>query len=154
MSTEPASGRRPGCGCQPWLPAACLLLAASLQPALAQPAPGGAPEATFTIEEIAFDAADTDNDGLVSLPELARDAAHGFATLDKDGSGTLTPAELGPHDSVLFERVDVNKDGVLTFQEVMINKERAFKKGDTNHDGYLSFEEMSAVVELETGKMP
>ena len=43
-------------------------------------------------ERFAFETADTDGDGVVSLPELGRDAAHGFATLDKDGDGKLKPA--------------------------------------------------------------
>jgi EF hand len=45
----------------------------------------------YSPERIAFDAADTDGSGRVSLPELARDAAHGFAALDKDGDGKLRP---------------------------------------------------------------
>jgi hypothetical protein len=59
-------------------------------------------EGEFSAEEIAFMAADTDGDGVVSEAELARDAAHGFATLDKDGDGKLSPDELGPHDPALF----------------------------------------------------
>lgn len=106
---------------------------------------------TFSYEQLAFDAADTDGDGLVSEAELARDAAVGFATLDKDGSETLTPAELGPHDPSQFKRVDANGDGVLSFQEVMANKSRAFTEGDKNQDGGLSFEEMVTVVETEVG---
>ena len=154
MLTEPASQQGRRCRVRPWLPAACLLLA-SLHQAAAQTAQGE-PDTAYTMEQIAFIAADTDGANRISLPELARDAAHGFATLDKDGSGTLTPAELGlgPHDQALFERIDLNKDGKLSFQEVMINKERAFKQGDTNHDGYLSFEEMTAIVEIELGKTP
>ena len=152
MLTEPASMPRRRCHGRPWFLAAGLLLA-SLHQAAAQTAQGGA-EPTYTMEQIAFIAADTDGDNRISLPELARDAAHGFATLDKDGSRTLTPAELGPHDQALFERIDLNKDGVLSFQEIMINKEHAFKQGDTNHDGYLSFEEMTAIVEIELGKTP
>lgn len=106
---------------------------------------------SFSYERMAFDAADTDGKGLVSLPELARDAAVGFATLDKDGSLTLTPAELGPHDPAQFKRVDTNGDGVLSFQEVMANKSRAFKEGDKDKNGGLSFEEMVTVVETEVG---
>lgn len=106
---------------------------------------------SYSYERLAFDAADTDGDGLVSEAELARDAAVGFATLDKDGSLTLTPAELGPHDPAQFKRVDANGDGVLTFDEVMANKSRAFTEGDQNKDGGLSFEEMVTVVETEVG---
>ncbi|MFL5336251.1 MAG: EF-hand domain-containing protein [Geminicoccaceae bacterium] len=109
------------------------------------------PDVSYTSEEIAFFAADTDGDGLVSEAELARDTARGFATLDKDGSRTLKPEELGPHDAAQFKRVDTNGDGVLTFKEVMVNKSRAFKEGDKNQDGALSFEEMVGIVEIEIG---
>jgi Ca2+-binding EF-hand superfamily protein len=102
-------------------------------------------------ERLAFEAADTDGDGLVSEAELARDAAAGFSGLDQDGSETLTPDELGPHDPAMFARVDANGDGVLSFSEVMINKTRGFKEGDTNHDGLLSFEEMVDAVKAEGG---
>ena len=105
----------------------------------------------FSAEEIAFMAADTDGDGVVTEAELARDAAHGFATLDKNGDGKLSPEELGPHDPALFKRVDADGDGMLTFTEVMANKSRAFEAGDANQDGGLSFEEMVEVVESEAG---
>jgi Ca2+-binding EF-hand superfamily protein len=108
-------------------------------------------EREFSAEEIAFMAADTDGDGVVSEAELARDAARGFATLDKNGDGKLSPGELGPHDPALFKRVDTDGDGTLTFTEVMANKSRAFTAGDTNQDGGLSFEEMVEAVEAETG---
>ncbi|HEX6013411.1 MAG TPA: EF-hand domain-containing protein [Geminicoccaceae bacterium] len=108
-------------------------------------------EREFSAEEIAFMAADTDGDGVVSEAELARDAARGFATLDKDGDGKLSPGELGPHDPAPFRRVDADGDGVLTFTEVMANKSRAFTAGDKDQDGGLSFEEMVEVVESEAG---
>jgi Ca2+-binding EF-hand superfamily protein len=132
--------------------AAGLMLGATLAwpmgSAAAQQA-GGADQAVR--ERFAFEAADSDGDGVVSEAELARDAARGFAALDKDGSGTLTPGELAPHDSALFARVDANGDGALTFMEVMTNKTRALKAGDENGDGGLSFEEMVAIVETEMG---
>jgi Ca2+-binding EF-hand superfamily protein len=108
----------------------------------------------YSIDEIAFIAADTDGNSVVTEAEMARDAARGFAALDKDGSGTLTPQELGPHDAAQFSEVDTNGDGVLSFGEVMANKLRALKEGDTNGDGGLSFDEMVAIVEKETGGMP
>lgn len=116
-----------------------------------QPSAAADFECPCTDEQIAFDAADTDDNGYVSLPELARDAAVGFATLDKDGSETLTPQELGPHEPGQFARVDANNDGVLTFSEVMANKVRAFDEGDKNDDDGLSFDEMVAIVEQEEG---
>ena len=145
MKRHPPSDRRP------WLAVAALAVFCTA-PAWAQSDPLDeivGPE--YSIEEIAFIAADTDGDGVVSAAELARDAAHGFATLDKDGSGTLTPEELGPHDPALFKRVDANGDGVLSFDEVMVNKMRALKAGDTDGDGGLSFDEMVLIVEKEAG---
>ena len=72
---------------------------AALQQAAGPAMPVGEPELTY--EQIAFDAADTNGDGLVSEGELARDAAVGFATLDKDGSthphpGRARAARSGP----------------------------------------------------------
>src|SRR5690348_12655909 len=105
--------------------AACVVTAAALGWAGAR----AQPEGEYSDEEIAFMAADTDGDGEVSLAELARDAARGFATLDRNHDGFLTPDELGPHDDALFRRVDANGDGKLTFEEVMANKARAFQAG-------------------------
>ena len=136
-----------------WLPALTVFLAAvGATPAGAQSSPAAeitGPE--YSIEEIAFIAADTDGNGVIDEGEMARDAARGFATLDKDGSGTLTPEELGPHDAAQFKRVDTNGDGVLSFSEVMANKVRALKAGDKDSDGGLSFDEMVTIVEQETG---
>jgi hypothetical protein len=136
-----------------WLPvAAAVLGTCAATQAGAQTAPAAeitGPE--YSIEEIAFIAADTNGDSIVSEAEMARDAAHGFATLDKDGSGTLTPAELGPHDAAQFQRVDTNGDGVLSFDEVMANKLRAWRAGDKDGDGGLSFDEMVTIVDQETG---
>lgn len=97
-------------------------------------------------EHVAFDAADSNGDGIVDEAEFARDAAAGFAGLDRNHDGKLTPAELGPHDPKQFARVDANGDGVLTFPEVMTFKMKAFKAADKNGDGGLSFEEMSESV--------
>jgi Ca2+-binding EF-hand superfamily protein len=105
-------------------------------------------------ERVAFDAADTDVDGIINEAEMARDAAVGFAALDKDGSVTLTPTELGSHDPALFAKVDADGDSLLTFKEVMTNKVRAFNQGDRNDDGGLSYDEMLAIVGTETGEAP
>jgi hypothetical protein len=105
----------------------------------------------WSYERIAFEAADSNTDGLVSEAELARDAAAGFSSLDKDGSRTLTRKELGPHDPAKFSRIDTNGDGVLSFSEVMVNKTRAFAAGDKNDDGGLSFDEMVDAASIEEG---
>jgi EF hand len=137
------------------LPSLCFALAltgGSFNFANAQQAGGADPGMVTTgSERLAFDAADTNYDGLVSEAELARDAAVGFSSLDKDRSGTLTPSELGPHDPAKFSRIDANGDGVLTFPEVMRNKTRAFAAGDKNGDGGLSFEEMVEAATADDG---
>lgn len=105
-------------------------------------------------EMLAFEAADTDGNNLVSEAEFVRDAAAAFAGLDRNRDGKLTPEELGPHDPKLFARVDANRDGVLTFDEVMAYKMTAFRAADVDKDGALSFDEMVRAVrsELETSK--
>jgi Ca2+-binding EF-hand superfamily protein len=103
-------------------------------------------------ERLAFDAADTDNDGLVSEAEFARDAVVAFTALDQEGKGHLTPEDLGEHDPALFARVDADGDGVLSFEEVMTFKMEAFAAADADGDGYLSFDEMMESALRETGE--
>jgi Ca2+-binding EF-hand superfamily protein len=103
-------------------------------------------------EELAFEAADTDGNNLVSEGEFVRDAAAAFSGLDADRDGKLTPQELGPHDAKSFAEVDTNGDGVLTFNEVMTFKMKAFRVADTNQDDALSFDEMVGAVRAEVGK--
>jgi Ca2+-binding EF-hand superfamily protein len=100
-------------------------------------------------QKVAFDAADTDGDGLVSEAEFTRDAAAAFAGLDANRDRKLTPAELGLHDSAQFKKVDANGDGVLTFKEVMTFKMKAFEAGDKSGDGKLSYGEMVESVKAE-----
>lgn len=136
-------------------PLACLAVAMAFGAIGTAAAQQGEGEMTPGVyERLAFDAADTDGDGLVSEAELARDAAAGFSGLDRDRSGTLTPEELGPHDPALFERVDANGDGVLSFSEVMMHKTEGLAQADRNRDGKLSFEEMvdGARAELEAAR--
>lgn len=107
-------------------------------------------------ERLAFDVADTDNDGMVSEAEFARDAIAGFTALDDGEKGHLTPEDLGEHDPALFARVDADGDGVLSFDEVMTFKMAAFAAADRDGDGYLTFEEMleAAQAEVEGGLQP
>lgn len=100
-------------------------------------------------QKVAFDAADTDGDNLISEAEFARDAAAAFAGLDENRDRKLTPKELGPHDPAQFKKVDANGDGVLTFKEVMTFKMKAFRAGDKTGDGKLSYEEMVESVKAE-----
>lgn len=103
-------------------------------------------------ERLAFDAADTDNDELVSEAEFARDAIVAFTVLDTDGKGHLTPEDLGEHDPALFARVDTDGDGVLSFEEVMTFKMESFTAADADGDGYLTFDEMMNSALREIGE--
>jgi hypothetical protein len=105
----------------------------------------------FAYEAIAFEAADTDGNNLISEGEFVRDAAAGFAGLDANRDGRLTPAELGLHDAGQFAKVDANADGVLTFPEVMTYKMKAFTAADRDGDG-LSFDEIVSSVKAEVGR--
>lgn len=109
-----------------------------------------------SVEAFAFDAADSDGDGLVSEAEMARDAAAGFSGLDADGDGDglLTPDELGDHDPAHFERVDTDGDGALTFGEVTDHKRRGLEAADRDGDGSLSFDEMMNGAAAEHGVQP
>ena len=61
-----------------WVAVAMIL--GAIGPAAAQADPSIPPDAA---ERVAFDAADTNDDGYVSEGELARDAAAGFSGLDR-----------------------------------------------------------------------
>ncbi|QLH40646.1 MAG: EF-hand domain-containing protein [Defluviicoccus sp.] len=106
----------------------------------------------FAYEAIAFEAADTNGNNLISEGEFVRDAAAGFAGLDANRDEKLTPDELGPHDPKLFEKVDTNGDGVLTFPEVMTYKMKAFRAADQNSDDALTFDEIVDSVKAELGE--
>lgn len=103
-------------------------------------------------EELAFEAADTDGNNLISEGEFVRDAAAAFSGLDRDHDGKLTPEELGSPDPAKFAKIDANGDGVLTFSEVMTYKMKAFRAADKNNDDALSFDEMVSAVTAEVGK--
>ena len=103
-------------------------------------------------EKIAFEAADTDGNNLVSEGEFARDAAAAFAGLDSDHDGKLTAVELGSPDPQKFAQIDTNGDGFLTFIEIMNYKMKAFKAADKNSDNALSFDEMVGAVTAEVSK--
>jgi hypothetical protein len=104
----------------------------------------------FFRERLAFELADTNNDGVVGEAEFAADAIAAFVALDQEGKGFLTPEDLGAHDPALFARVDADGDGVLSFDEIMAYKMEAFEAADADGDGFLTFDEMleSALREL------
>src|SRR5512132_1904406 len=61
-------------------------------------------------EGLAFEAADTDGNNLVSEGEFVRDAAAGFRALDRDHDGKVALEELGAYGRNRFARVDADGD--------------------------------------------
>jgi hypothetical protein len=106
---------------------------------------GGSPAgAADPMLALAFFAADTDHDGLLTKPEIARDTAAAFAALDADMDGVLTRGELAPHDGARFAQIDLDADGRLTFVEVVTAKFEDLSAIDRDRDGRLSTDEIQA----------
>ena len=115
---------------------------------------GSADDCECLYERLAFEIADTNDDGFIDEGEFTRDAAAGFSGLDDDNAGFVTIDELDDPDLASFELIDVDGDGQLTFPEVMTFKLEAFMAADTDGDGYLSFDEMynAAVAQVGAGE--
>lgn len=115
---------------------------------------GSADECECLYERLAFEIADTNDDGYIDEGEFTRDAAAGFSGLDDDHEGFLTLDELDNPDPVAFELIDVDGNGQLSFSEVMTFKLEAFMAADADGDGYLSFDEMydAAVAQIGAGE--
>lgn len=131
------------------------IAAASIIPATAQAWTAELPDPMdfgVVYEKIAFEAADTDGNNLVSEGEFARDAAAAFSGLDRNRDGKLTSEELGSPDPKKFAEIDANGDGYLTFIEIMNYKMKAFRAADKNNDNALSFDEMVSAVTAEVNK--
>jgi hypothetical protein len=90
----------------------------------------------------AFDAADTNGDGVIDEAEYAADAVSAFAGLDGNGDRILEPGEFdGTVDATLFDQIDGDGDGALSFDEVKAYKMDQFEEADRNGDAALSFDE-------------
>jgi len=115
---------------------------------------GSADDCECLYERLAFEIADTNDDGFIDEGEFARDAAAGFSGLDDDHAGFLTVDELDDQDPAAFALIDTSGDGQLTFTEVMTFKTEAFIAADTDGDGVLSFNEMydAAVAQIGAGE--
>ncbi|MEO0498095.1 MAG: EF-hand domain-containing protein [Pseudomonadota bacterium] len=93
-------------------------------------------------------AADTNNDGSVSLEEFQANLAERFAAFDSDSNGTVTAAEVQAIVSASDDRkitrqaqrvraMDADWDGQLTTAEVQTASAAMFDRLDTNDDGKL-----------------
>lgn len=127
--------------------AGCAALAASAMlvsgGALAQTAAPAVDEAAL---RKAFDAADTNKDGVIDIDEAVGDAVLIFATLDKNHDRFLTLDELPRHDPARLKAADRNGDGKLSVGEVAADRVWEFFEADTNSNGVLTFEEVRVYV--------
>ncbi len=127
--------------------AGCAALAAS---AMLLSAGARAQTAAPAIDEAAlrkaFDAADSNKDGVIEIDEAVADAVLIFATLDKNRDGFLTVDELPRHDPVRLKAADRNGDGKLSVGEVAADRVWEFFEADTDRNGVLTFEEVRVYV--------
>jgi hypothetical protein len=141
--------------CRPVMPVALVAIAMTLALTFATGAvAGSADDCECLYERLAFEIADTNDDGYIDEGEFTRDAAAGFSGLDDDHAGFITIDELDDPDPVAFELIDVDGNGQLSFSEVMTFKLEAFMAADADGDGYLSFDEMydAAVAQIGGGE--
>ncbi len=124
---------------------------------------------TFIAEQ--FKRLDTDNDGILSKDELAKDRGpergpHGGTQGPNDANGAPPPPPpdgqgagrrpgMRPHHPTA-EQLDANKDGKVTKDEYMLPwvklAQERFDEMDTNKDGVLSREEMKKARGPEPGQ--
>jgi Ca2+-binding EF-hand superfamily protein len=94
------------------------------------------------VARAAFDAADTNGDGIVDEAELTADAASAFSGLDRNRDNVLERDELDQTvDGTGFDQIDADGDGQLTFDELMAHKLDQMEQADQNADGVLSPDE-------------
>ncbi len=104
-------------------------------------APAG--ELDLELLRAAFEAVDTDRDGLIGEPEFAVDSIAAFVSVDKNGDKILSSAELGAAGVDNIGKLDANKDGSVTIIEAMKIKIIEFERADGNKDGKLTLKEVT-----------
>lgn len=99
----------------------------------------------------AFEAADVDHDGFISLAEFHKNALLAWHTLDTNRDGWIDLRELSVLPQVLrvsllgsLKRADSDGDLKLSFKEVMNARMADFDAADTNRDDRLSLAEVLA----------
>jgi Ca2+-binding EF-hand superfamily protein len=96
----------------------------------------------------AFEAVDTNGDGVLDIDEFMAHYIRVANDLDTDDSDTLTMDELpSPVDEARFNTADRDGDGEISYPEVISERVYVFYSSDTNRDGVLSLEEVLAAEE-------
>jgi Ca2+-binding EF-hand superfamily protein len=153
-----------------------LLFLAVAAPVYSQP-PGGFGRGGM-FQSPAFQALDTDKDGIISASELAN-AAASLKTLDKNGDGKLTEDEVRPQmggrggrgerggrggergeasgpsaDEMVqtWMAFDKNGDGRLTRDELPERMQGLFDRADENKDGFLTPDEIRKVAQTTVAR--
>jgi Ca2+-binding EF-hand superfamily protein len=147
-ATSPARAAEPaahGASAATTSPAARAQAAAHRHPAAGGEARGPSP----TEIRRAFDAADLDHDGYISLEEFHKNALQAFNALDTDHDGYISREELAPLPRALrqsllgsLRHADQDGDLRLSFKEVMEARMADFAAADTDGDGRLSLREV------------
>ena len=104
-----------------------------------------------TASRAAFEAADLDRDGYISLAEFHKNALQAWHALDTNRDGWIDLDELSVLPKVLrvsllgsLKRADRDGDLKLSFKEVMNARMADFDAADTNRDDRLSLAEVLA----------
>lgn len=136
-------------------------LALGLASVPAWTAPPAVPVPSPSATRAAFDAADLDHDGFISLDEFHKNALQAWRALDRDGDGYITREELAPLPRTLrlsllgsLRRADTDGDLRLSFKEVMAARMADFDAADANHDDRLSLAEVLAFEARQRPRRP
>lgn len=97
-----------------------------------------------------FDAADSNQDELVSREEFIAARVAQFSRLDRNGDGSLDDADMPKrvqarrqeHGGKLLAQFDANGDGRVSKDEFVNGPTPLFDQADANHDGQLDQKEV------------
>lgn len=88
-----------------------------------------------------FNAADANNDGVVTRQEFDSGREALFARLDADHNGQLARADRAHHRHDRARRAGANHDGAISREEFLQQPAQMFERLDANDDGTLSAHE-------------
>lgn len=102
-------------------------------------APGFALAQDQGLSEGHLDAADTTDDGALTLAEWQAYVRNAYAVLDVNGDGYVTFVEVTPHlTQAQFDAANTNGDGGLSVQEIDAQAAADFPTIDRDGDGALN----------------